>query len=225
MIMTRGAQNGVELISIRGLKKSYKDVHALRGVNFSVRTGEVVGILGPNGAGKTTLLEILEGLLTFDEGEVSVLGVDVNKNPGGLRGCLNVTMQATALPPALTVGELASLYESIYGVAGGVIEILRKVGLEKKSKSRIGRLSGGEKQRLAVALALIGTAELMVLDEPTSQLDPHGRRMVWESIAADVRAGRRTVVITTHQMEEAAALCTRLIIVDSGQVIAEGAPG
>lgn len=211
-------------IDIRGLKKSYGDTVALDGIDITVRYGEVLGILGPNGAGKTTLMEIMEGLTTFDAGQVSVLGYDVGRNPESLRGKINVTMQGGALPPALQVGELLSLYLSIYNSSEPVSAILERVGLTQKSDSRIGRLSGGQRQRLALALALIGKSGLLMLDEPTSELDPQGRRLVWESIQNDVDAGQCTVIITTHQMEEAATLCDRVIILDQGKIIAAGTP-
>jgi ABC-2 type transport system ATP-binding protein len=211
-------------LDIRGLKKSYGNTVALDGIDISVKYGEVLGILGPNGAGKTTLLEILEGITPFDAGQVSFLGCDVGRNPEQLRGKINVTMQGGSLPPTLLVRELISLYLSIYKSTEPMSEILERVGLTQKSDSRISRLSGGQRQRLALALALIGKSGMLMLDEPTSELDPQGRRLVWESIQNDVNGGKCTVIITTHQMEEAATLCDRVIILDHGKVIAAGTP-
>ena len=211
-------------IQVKGLSKSYQDVQALRGVDLSVRYGEVVGILGPNGAGKTTLLEILEGLLDYEVGDVSVLGVDVGHAPSALRGRISVTMQSNELPPAIKVSELLALYKNIYASTLEVAELMAQVGLEEKADSRIGRLSGGQKQRLSLALALVADAKLMFLDEPTSELDPQGRRLVWQALDKRVRSAGCTVIITTHQMEEAAALCDRVVILDHGKVLAFGTP-
>ncbi|GAC1469520.1 MAG: ABC transporter ATP-binding protein [Chamaesiphon sp.] len=211
-------------VHIEGLFKSYRDAPALLGIDLTVQKGEVVGILGPNGAGKTTLLECIEGLQSYDAGQVKVLGIDVSKQPKSLRGKLSVAMQATVLPPALKVVELISLYQAIYSSSRQIQEILELVGLEEKAQARVSRLSGGQKQRLALALALLGTSEMLVLDEPTSELDPQGRRVVWQTLERAVRAGQLTVIITTHQMEEAATLCDRVVILDHGRIIAEGSP-
>lgn len=211
-------------LEVRGLKKNYGNTIALDGINLSIPYGQVLGILGPNGAGKTTLIEILEGITSFDAGSVSVLGFDVGRSPQALRGKINVTMQGGSLPPTLEVAELVSLYLSIYRSTETVTAILERVGLTGKQNSRIGRLSGGQRQRVALALALIGRSGLMLLDEPTSELDPQGRRLVWESIQRDVRAEKCTVIITTHQMEEAATLCDQVVILNQGKIIAAGTP-
>jgi ABC-2 type transport system ATP-binding protein len=211
-------------VDICGVRKRYGDLVALNGVSLKVEAGEVIGILGPNGAGKTTLLEIMEGLLPFDEGAVSVLGHDIGRDPAAIRGKVSITMQSTALPTLVTVGELISLYLAIYRSRATVAAITAKVGLDAKAGARVGRLSGGQKQRLAIALALIGKSRLMFFDEPTSELDPAGRRLVWDALQEDIRDGNSTLVITTHQMEEATALCDRIVILDHGAVIAAGTP-
>jgi ABC-2 type transport system ATP-binding protein len=218
-------------ISASGLRKHYGREHqridALLGIDLAVRRGEVVGVLGPNGAGKTTLIEILEGVRTPDGGSARVLGVPVQDRVGmkGLCGRIGIASQHTVLPPLLTVRELLTLQRTLYGSDVAVDELIDTLGLTDKARARVGSLSGGQQQRVAVALALVGDPELLCLDEPTSQLDPQARRAVWSVLEQQRLRRGATVLLTTHQMEEAQRLCDRILIIDRGRVIAEGSPG
>ncbi len=212
------------VVEVSHLSMHYGDFVALQDINLSVRQGEVLGILGPNGAGKTTLLEILEGLKQPTLGEALVLGQIPAKRTVAMRRETAVVMQHNALTPLLTVKETIELYSTIYGGALDLAGFLQKTGLADKKNSRIRHLSGGQKQRLTIALALLSQASLMFLDEPTSELDPQARRMVWELLRQRCTENGTALVLTTHQMEEAAALCDRIIILDQGQILAEGSP-
>jgi len=212
------------VVEATNLSKLYGEFVALNTVNLSVSPGEVLGILGPNGAGKTTLLEILEGLKQPTYGEAMVLGMRPNLRSVELKAQTAVVMQHNALSPLLTVLETAQLYATIYRKNVDIQGFLDKTGLIDKQHSRVRQLSGGQKQRLTIALALLSDAQLMFLDEPTSELDPQARRMVWELLQQRCREQGTALVLTTHQMEEAAALCDRIIILDQGQILAEGSP-
>jgi ABC-2 type transport system ATP-binding protein len=198
-------------------------VDAVRGLTLSVRRGECFGLLGPNGAGKTTTVEILEGLLVPTSGEVEVLGMRWDRDAGSLRQRIGVSLQETRLSEKLTVGETIRLFRSFYAAGLPPMEALRLVGLDGKARARVGAISGGERQRLAVATAVVGWPAMVFLDEPTTGLDPQSRRQVWEIVEA-LRAAGSTVILTTHYMDEAERLCDRIAIVDAGRVIAEGTP-
>jgi ABC-2 type transport system ATP-binding protein len=208
---------------LRGLHKSYQDVHAVDGLDLTVETGECFGLLGPNGAGKTTTIEICEGLTPPDTGTVEVLGRSWADERGELRRRIGVSLQETQFAEKLTVEETLRLFRSFYGHGPSVEELLTQVQLGDKRRARVGQLSGGQRQRLALATALVGTPELLFLDEPTTGLDPQSRRQLWELIAG-FRAEGRTVILTTHYMEEAERLCDRVAIVDRGRIIALGTP-
>jgi ABC-2 type transport system ATP-binding protein len=210
-------------IRVSGLHKRYGDVHAVRGLDLEVRSGECFGLLGPNGAGKTTTVEIMEGLLDPSEGEVEVLGKRWDTHESDLRERLGISLQETHLSERLTVEETLRLFRSFYARGREVAELLKLVSLEDKKGAWYSRLSGGQKQRLAVACALAGDPEVLFLDEPTTGLDPQSRRQLWDLIAG-FRAEGRTVLLTTHYMEEAERLCDRVAIVDHGKVIALGTP-
>jgi ABC-2 type transport system ATP-binding protein len=210
-------------LKVSNLRKSYSDVVAVDGLNLEVQTGECFGLLGPNGAGKTTTIEICEGLLPPDSGDVEVLGRRWETNSDELRELLGIQLQDTQLSEKLSVEETLILFQSFYKSGKDVGEVIDLVELGEKRGSRVGGLSGGQKQRLAVACALVGNPELLFLDEPTTGLDPQSRRQLWELISR-FRAGGRTIVLTTHYMEEAERLCDRVAIVDHGRVIALGAP-
>jgi ABC-2 type transport system ATP-binding protein len=214
------ATDGV-VISVVDLHKSYGSVHAVDGVSFEVRKGEVFGLLGPNGAGKTTTIEILEGLNKLDSGTVTVLGIDVSRNPGALKERIGVQLQTAALYPNLTVAELVSLFGSFYGHAHATSELLDEFGLDEREVALTKQLSGGQRQRLSVALALVNDPELIFLDEPTTGLDPQARRALWDQISDMSRQGR-TVLLTTHYMEEAEELCDRVAIMDHGRILEMG---
>jgi ABC-2 type transport system ATP-binding protein len=210
---------------VEELARSYGDVRALDGVSFRCHAGEVLGVLGPNGAGKTTLIEILEGLRRPDSGRATVLGADAC-DPGqrsGLRDRIGIAMQRTELPQRVTVEELLRIYAAFYLRPRPVEELIERLGLEEKRGARVGTLSGGQLQRLAVGLALLGRPDLLFLDEPTSQLDPQSRRAVWE-LVGESRAAGSTVILTTHQMDEAEQLCDRIAVLDHGRILALGTP-
>ncbi|HEY4954304.1 MAG TPA: ABC transporter ATP-binding protein [Gemmatimonadaceae bacterium] len=208
---------------VSGLRKSYGDVVAVDGLDLSVKNGECFGLLGPNGAGKTTTIEVCEGLLTRDSGGVEVLGRTWEDNAGELRERLGIQLQDTQLAEKLTVRETLALFRSFYRRGRKVADVIDMVQLGEKSDARVGTLSGGQKQRLAVACALVGDPELLFLDEPTTGLDPQSRRQLW-GLIEEFRAAGRTVVLTTHYMDEAERLCERVAIVDHGHVIALGTP-
>jgi ABC-2 type transport system ATP-binding protein len=210
-------------IRCRGLVKRYGDVLAVAGLDLVVERGECFGLLGPNGAGKTTTLEVLEGLLEPTAGEVEVLGQRWATAERHLRERLGITLQETRLPERLTVVEIVRLFSSFYARGRDPDDVIRLVALEEKRGAWYDRLSGGQKQRLAVACALAGDPELLFLDEPTTGLDPHSRRQLWE-VVLGLRARGKTVLLTTHYMDEAERLCDRVAIVDHGKVIALGTP-
>jgi ABC-2 type transport system ATP-binding protein len=205
------------------LRKYYGDVRAVDGLNLTVARGECFGLLGPNGAGKTTTIEICEGLLRADSGEVLVLGLRWDRDEPTLRQRLGIQLQETQLAEKLTVDETVALFRSFYTQRRPVDEVIALVQLGEKRHSRVGKLSGGQKQRLALACAIVGQPELLFLDEPTTGLDPQSRRQLWDLIT-EFKATGRTIVLTTHYMDEAEMLCDRVAVVDHGQVIALGTP-
>jgi Nod factor-specific ABC transporter ATP-binding protein NodI len=207
-----------------GLEKRYGDVVAVAGVSLHVRRGECFGLLGPNGAGKTTTIEILEGLLMPDAGEVEVLGLRWRTDERAIRERLGIHLQETQLSEKLTVEEMLRLFRSFYRRGRPIGELLQIVELESKRGSRVGALSGGQKQRLSLACALAGNPDLLFLDEPTTGLDPQARLLVWDRLRELTEEGK-TLILTTHYMEEAARLCDRLVIMEGGLIIAEGTPG
>ena len=210
-------------LRLRGLRKYYKDVKAVDGLDLEVAPGECFGLLGPNGAGKTTTIEICEGLTRPDAGEVEVLGQRWEVDGARLRPRIGVSLQETQFSEKLTVLETVELFRSFHDRGIPPATALEQVQLQEKRDARVGQLSGGQKQRLALATALVGEPELLFLDEPTTGLDPQSRRQLWELIAGFKAAGR-TVILTTHYMEEAERLCDRVAIVDQGRLIALGTP-
>ena len=210
-------------LHVRGLRKSYKDVVAVDGIDLEVPVGQCFGLLGPNGAGKTTTIEICEGLTAPDSGDVQVLGRRWTHDAPALREKLGIQLQETQLSDKLTVAETVTLFRSFYQQGPTADEVIQLVQLDEKKKARVGTLSGGQKQRLALACALVGAPELLFLDEPTTGLDPQARRQLWDLIGVFKREGR-TVVLTTHYMDEAEVLCDQVAIMDHGHVIALGTP-
>ena len=211
-------------IEVRDLRKTYGDVVAVDDVSLSVEVGEFVGILGPNGAGKTTLLEMIEGLRRPDAGEIRLLGESPWPRNGALRPRIGVQLQATAFFERLTAREQIRTFASLYGVrAARADEWLDRVGLAEKAHVRSEQLSGGQAQRLSLACALVHDPELVFLDEPTAALDPQARRNLWDLLSGLNDSGR-TVVITTHHMDEAETLCDRVAIIDRGRLLEMDAP-
>ena len=210
-------------LRVRNLRKAFKDVVAVDGVDLEVRSGECFGLLGPNGAGKTTTIEICEGLTAADSGEVEVLGLRWSSDASTLRQKLGIQLQETQLAEKLTVFETLSLFRSFFLQGPGAEEAIRMVQLEEKRGARVGALSGGQKQRLALACALVGDPDLLFLDEPTTGLDPQARRQLWELIE-EFKAAGRTILLTTHYMEEAERLCDRVAIMDHGKIMTQGTP-
>ncbi len=210
-------------LEISGLRKAFPKVVAVDGVDLEVRRGEVFGLLGPNGAGKTTTLEMVEGLQTPDAGEIRVLGLDWKKHGKEIRTRIGVQLQATSLFNKITPREALDLLGGYYPKRRGTDELLDLVQLQEKADAYHITLSGGQMQRLALALALVNDPEIVFLDEPTTGLDPQARRGLWE-VVRKMKAEGRTVVLTTHYMDEAETLCDRLAIVDHGKVIARGTP-
>jgi len=210
-------------LQVRQLRKAFKDVVAVDGLDLDVHPGECFGLLGPNGAGKTTTIEICEGLTEPDSGEVRVLGRTWKDDESALRQRLGIQLQDTQLTDKLTVTETLSLFRSFFHQGPSADEAIALVQLGEKKRARIGTLSGGQKQRLAIACALVGDPELLFLDEPTTGLDPQARRQLW-GLITDLKASGRTILLTTHYMDEAEQLCDRVAIMDHGKVIALGTP-
>ena len=210
-------------LRVSHLRKAYKDVVAVDDLSLDVRPGECFGLLGPNGAGKTTTMEICEGLAPADSGDVELLGMRWSSDAAELRQRLGIQLQETQLSDKLTVAETIRLFRSFFRRGPAPSEVVALVQLEEKRNSRVGALSGGQKQRLALACALVGDPDLLFLDEPTTGLDPQARRQLWELIERFKSAGR-TILLTTHYMEEAERLCERVAIVDRGKTIAMGTP-
>jgi ABC-2 type transport system ATP-binding protein len=210
-------------ISVKGLKKSYGEVEAVKGIDFEIRPGEVFGLLGPNGAGKTTTVEILEGLRARSSGQVSVLGFDPDRQREQLKDRIGVCLQATNLPEKIRVREAMQVFASFYSRNVDVNKLLQRLQLEEKRDAFYGTLSGGQKQRLALALALINDPQLIFLDEPTTGLDPQVRVEI-HKLLEELKQEKRTILMTTHYIEEAERLCDRVAIVDEGRIVALDTP-
>jgi ABC-2 type transport system ATP-binding protein len=214
---------GNPILQVENLVKSYGDVQAVRGVSFSVDEGEVFGLLGPNGAGKTSTVEILEGLRDLDSGRVSVCGLDPQRDSQALKHEIGAALQSTSLPDKLRVMEALRLFASFYKRRRNPEELLKRFGLEEKRNAFYSQLSGGQKQRLALAMALVNDPKVLFFDEPTAGLDPQVRREIYD-IIEELKREKKTIVMTTHYIEEAERLCDRVAIVDHGKVVALGTP-
>jgi ABC-2 type transport system ATP-binding protein len=211
------------IIEVENLTKRYGDVQALRGLSFSVAEGEIFGLLGPNGAGKTSAVEILEGLRIQDSGRVSVCGLDPQGGGDAFKHEVGIALQSTALPDKMRVREALDLFGSFYPRHRGTAELLKRFGLEEKRNAFYSQLSGGQKQRLAMAMALVNDPRVIFLDEPTSGLDPQVRHEIYD-IIEELKQEKKTILLTTHYIEEAERLCDHVAIVDQGKVIATGTP-
>jgi ABC-2 type transport system ATP-binding protein len=218
----RTNQRGLAL-QVHSLRKAYRDVVAVDGLDLETYAGECFGLLGPNGAGKTTTIEICEGLTTPDAGDVVVLGRRWGKDENSLREFLGISLQETQFSEKLTVSETVQLFRSFYAHGPAPDDVITMVQLQEKAGARVGQLSGGQKQRLALACALVGDPELLFLDEPTTGLDPQSRRQLWDLIDG-FKSDGRSILLTTHYMDEAERLCDRVAIVDHGRIIALGTP-
>lgn len=211
------------VIQVQDLHKSYGDVVALRGVSFEVAAGEVFGLLGPNGAGKTSTIEILEGLRTPDRGSVRVAGLDPQRSGMEFKQTVGAVLQSTSLPAKLRVSEAITLFTQFYRRQSDSEALLRRFQLEEKKNVFYSDLSGGQRQRLAMALALVNDPQVVFLDEPTAGLDPQVRREIY-GIIEQLKQEKKTVLLTTHYIEEAERLCDHVAIVDSGRIIVMGTP-
>jgi ABC-2 type transport system ATP-binding protein len=211
-------------VRVEDLVKRYGARDALRGISFEVGQGEVVALLGPNGAGKTTTVEILEGYRTRDGGRAEVLGLDPGRGGRELRERIGIVLQGTSTHPHLTALEVVTLFAGYYRRPRDASELIELVGLREASGQRVRTLSGGQRRRLDLALALAGSPELLFLDEPTTGFDPEARRAAWDTIRGLADAGT-TVLLTTHYLDEAATLADRVIVLRDGSIVAEGPPG
>jgi ABC-2 type transport system ATP-binding protein len=210
-------------VTVDGIAKAYGGTEALRGVSFEIRSGEVFSLLGPNGAGKTTTVEILEGYRRRDAGNVDVLGVDPERAGGSWRERIGVVLQQSELYPNLTVEEMVGLFAGYYERPRDVDGVVGLVGLEEKRSARVRSLSGGQKRRLDLAVALAGDPELLFLDEPTTGFDPAARRAAWEMIRS-LRELGKTILLTTHYLDEAEQLADRVAVLRGGRIVAIGTP-
>jgi ABC-2 type transport system ATP-binding protein len=210
-------------LEVRDLRKSYGANEAVAGISFRIEPGEVFGLLGPNGAGKTTTVEILEGYRRRDSGDVKVLGVDPEQGGKALRERIGVVLQASELPAALTVREVHRMFAGYYARPRDVDEVIGLVGLDEKSAARVKTLSGGQKRRLDLGVALIGDPELLFLDEPTTGFDPAARRTAWELVRS-LRALGKTILLTTHYLDEAQQLADRVAVIRDGRIVKQGSP-
>ena len=210
-------------VTVNDLRKSYNGLEAVRGVSFEIQEGEVFGLLGPNGAGKTTTVEILEGYRRRDGGNAIVLGFDPGDAPRGLRERMGVVLQQSELSPLLTVREMHRLFAGYFANPRDVDEVIELVGLAEKRDARVKSLSGGQKRRLDLGVALVGNPELVFLDEPTTGFDPAARRAAWDMIRA-LRALGTTILLTTHYLDEAQQLADRVAVLRDGVIVSQGAP-
>jgi ABC-2 type transport system ATP-binding protein len=211
------------VIRVEDLRKNYGAVEALRGVSFEIEEGEVFGLLGPNGAGKTSTIEILEGLRAADGGCVQVCGMDPRSSGESFKHQIGGVLQCTALPEKMQVAEALELFASFYPRRKSIDPLLARFELQEKRHAFYGQLSGGQKQRLALAMALVHDPRVIFLDEPTAGLDPQVRREIY-ALIEQLRSERKTLLLTTHYIEEAERLCDRVAIIDHGRVIALGTP-
>ena len=211
------------IISVQELFKRYGEFEAVKHISFEVYQGEIFGLLGPNGAGKSTTLEIMETLRAKTSGKVFVDGIDLDKNPNGIKKLIGVQLQTSGYYPNLNLTELLVLFGGLYNRDIKPSDFLQKVNLLDKARSKFKELSGGQKQRFSIATTLINQPKIIFLDEPTTGLDPQARRNLWD-LVRDIRSSGTTVIITTHYMDEAEVLCDRVAIMDSGKIIALDSP-
>ena len=211
-------------VTVSELRKSYGEVEAVRGISFEIASGEIFGLLGPNGAGKTTTVEILEGYRKRDAGSVTVLGADPARAGDSWREQIGVVLQSSAMYQTLSVAESLVLFAGYYERPRDVDEVVQLIGLDEKRDAHVRTLSGGQRRRLDLGLALVGDPDLVFLDEPTTGFDPQARRRAWESISS-LRSLGKTILLTTHYLDEAERLCDRVAVMREGRIAAIGRPG
>ena len=219
----RGGHPGAPIVVVHDLRKRYGNLQAVDGVSFEIAEGEVFGILGPNGAGKTTTLEMIEGMRPIDSGTAVVDGVDVKRDPRGVKARIGIQLQASSFFDELNLVELLELFGHLYSRVVDAPALLADVELTDKARSQVRTLSGGQKQRFSIAAALVNDPRVLFLDEPTTGLDPQARRHLW-GLVRQIRERGHTVVLTTHYMEEAEELCDRVAIMDTGHIVALDTP-
>ena len=210
-------------VAVEGLRKSYGHLEAVRGIDFTIRPGEVFGLLGPNGAGKTTTVEILEGYRKRDAGTVEVLGIDPQRATSAWRERIGVMLQSSSLYPNLTVIESLRVFAGYYSKPRNAEEVVDLVGLGEKRDTRVRKLSGGQQRRLDLGIALVGDPDLIFLDEPTTGFDPGARRAAWETVRG-LRELGKTILLTTHYLDEAEQLADRVAVLRDGEIVREGTP-
>ena len=206
------------IISVKNLVKNYGNFNAVKNISFEVMEGEIFGLLGPNGAGKSTTLEIIETLREKTSGKILVAGLDIDKDPNEIKKIIGVQLQTSGFYPGLNLIELIKLFSGLYNRDVDGLELLKKVNLVDKAKSKTKELSGGQKQRFSIATTLINNPKIVFLDEPTTGLDPQARRNLWDLIR-EIRNNGTTVILTTHYMDEAEQLCDRIAIMNEGEII------
>jgi ABC-2 type transport system ATP-binding protein len=214
------------VIEVKNVWKSFKTVQAVRGINLIIPKGQFTALLGPNGAGKTTLVEMIEGIQKPDSGEITIMGKHWRGNEDELHRIIGLSLQETRFIDKLRVTETLRLFASFFNLSKErVSEIIEIVGLEEKKRSYVVNLSGGQRQRLAIGLALINTPAILLLDEPTTGLDPNARREIWEILTTLKKESETSMILTTHYMEEAEKLCDYVVIMDNGIILREGTTG
>lgn len=211
------------IIEVSELTKKYGNFTAVENISFAVKTGEIFGILGPNGAGKTTTLEMIEGLKTMSRGIVTLDGHSVRDHPRLVKSLIGVQLQSSSFFDGLALKELLETFGALYGREVDAMRLLHEVQLQEKAKNRVKELSGGQKQRLSIAAALVNDPKVLFLDEPTTGLDPQARRNMWDLIS-QINSRGKTIVLTTHYMEEAEVLCNRVAVMDHAKIIALDTP-
>ena len=211
------------IITVKNLVKNYGNFSAVKGISFDVYEGEIFGLLGPNGAGKSTTLEIIETLRPKTSGQITVCGIDLDKNPGDIKKLIGVQLQSSGYYPGLSLVQLIQLFAGLYNEEINPLELLQLVNLTDKAKAKFKDLSCGQKQRFSIATTLINKPKIVFLDEPTTGLDPQARRNLWDLIKS-IKAQGTTVILTTHYMDEAEQLCDRIAIIDAGKIISLDSP-
>jgi ABC-2 type transport system ATP-binding protein len=213
----------VPLVNVQNVRKSFKDIKAVNDVSLTVDQGEFLALLGPNGAGKTTLVEMIEGIQVPDDGQIHIDGKLWKHHQGELHKIIGLSLQETRFMEKLTAFETVRLFASFYSLGTDrVNEVIHLVGLDEKRKSYVNDMSGGQRQRLALGLAILNKPRLLLLDEPTTGLDPHARREIWQILKSLKEELNTSLILTTHYMEEAEFLCNRIIIMDHGQILSQG---